>query len=102
MALPLSLEKRSTKLPDGVGRPAYARADLSAGIVHFGIGNFHRAHLQVYLDRLMNVGRDHDSAIVGAGVTPYDVRCATPSPARTGSRPWSSSRPRIPPPRSPA
>ena len=73
MAVALSL-KNLPKLPDGVGRPAYARADLSPGIVHFGIGNFHRAHLQVYLDRLMNAGRDHDWAIVGAGVTPYDVK----------------------------
>ena len=42
--------------------------------MHFGIGNFHRAHLQVYLDRLINAGRDLDWAIVGAGVTPYDVK----------------------------
>ena len=46
----------------------------SAGILHFGVGNFHRAHLQVYLDRLINAGRDRDWAIVGAGVTPYDVK----------------------------
>lgn len=61
-------------LPDGIGRPAYAREDLGPGIVHFGVGNFHRAHMQVYLDRLFNAGTDHDWAIVGAGVTPYDVR----------------------------
>jgi mannitol 2-dehydrogenase len=73
VAVALSLQNLS-KLPEGVGRPRYARADLSPGIVHFGIGNFHRAHLQVFLDRLMNAGRDHDWAIVGAGVTPYDVR----------------------------
>ena len=64
----------SPTCPTRVGRPAYARADLSPGIVHFGVGNFHRAHLQVYLDRLMNAGRDRDWAIVGAGVTPYDVK----------------------------
>jgi len=61
-------------LPERVGRPDYARADLSPGIVHFGVGNFHRAHMQVYLDRLMNAGRDRDWAIVGAGVTGYDHR----------------------------
>lgn len=72
MAVSLSL-KNLASLPDGVGRPAYARGDLTPGIVHFGIGNFHRAHLQVYLDRLMNAGRDHDWAIVGAGVTRYDI-----------------------------
>ncbi|MFQ8431030.1 mannitol dehydrogenase family protein [Amaricoccus sp. W119] len=72
-AIPLSLANLD-KLPSGVERPAYARGDLSAGILHFGIGNFHRAHLQVYLDRLMNAGRDKDFAILGAGVTPYDVK----------------------------
>ena len=73
MAVSLSL-KTLPELPPGVARPSYARGDLSPGIVHFGVGNFHRAHLQVYLDRLMNAGRDRDWAILGAGVTPYDVR----------------------------
>ena len=52
--------------------PAYRRGDLKAGIVHFGIGNFHRAHQAVYLDDLFNSGRDRDWAIVGAGVTNHD------------------------------
>ncbi len=73
MATPLSLASLD-RLPPAVARPSYARADLSPGILHFGVGNFHRAHLQVYLDRLMNAGRDRDFAIVGAGVTPYDVK----------------------------
>ncbi|NTE58227.1 mannitol dehydrogenase family protein [Agrobacterium tumefaciens] len=53
--------------------PAYSRADLSAGIVHFGVGNFHRAHQAVYLDDLFNTGTDHDFAIIGAGVLPSDA-----------------------------
>lgn len=73
MSARLSLETLSD-LPAGVGRPSYSRDGLSAGILHFGVGNFHRAHLQVYLDRLMNRGRDHDWAIVGAGVTAYDAK----------------------------
>ena len=36
--------------------------------MHFGVGNFHRAHQAVYLDDLFNAGHDHDWAIVGAGV----------------------------------
>jgi mannitol 2-dehydrogenase len=52
--------------------PAYRRGDLKAGIVHFGIGNFHRAHQAVYLDELFNSGKDHDWALIGAGVTGYD------------------------------
>ncbi len=54
------------------GVPSYDRADLKAGIVHFGVGNFHRAHQAVYLDDLFNAGHDHDWAIVGAGVLPSD------------------------------
>ncbi|MFM2278733.1 MAG: hypothetical protein RLZZ444_964 [Pseudomonadota bacterium] len=52
--------------------PRYLRSDLAAGIVHFGIGNFHRAHQAVYLDDLFNLGLDHDWALIGAGVTAYD------------------------------
>ena len=59
-------------LPTSVARPRYDRAALTPGIVHFGLGNFHRAHLAVYLDDLFNQGRDHDWAIIGAGVTPAD------------------------------
>jgi mannitol 2-dehydrogenase len=52
----------------------YDRATLSAGIVHFGVGNFHRAHQAVYLDSLFNTGRGHEWAIIGAGVLPSDER----------------------------
>lgn len=64
-------------LPEGVGRPSFQRADLAPGIVHIGIGNFHRAHQAVYLDELFNRGRDHDFALVGAGVRPGDARMRT-------------------------
>ena len=60
-------------LPAGVAAPKYKRSDLRAGIVHIGVGNFHRAHQAVYLDDLFNAGRDHDWAIVGAGVRDADV-----------------------------
>jgi mannitol 2-dehydrogenase len=53
--------------------PKYRRADLRAGIVHFGVGNFHRAHQAVYLDELFNLGLDHDWALVGAGVRSTDT-----------------------------
>jgi mannitol 2-dehydrogenase len=52
--------------------PKYSRASITPGIVHFGIGNFHRAHLAVYLDDLFNMGLDHDWGIIGAGVMPSD------------------------------
>ena len=59
-------------LPPQVAAPGHDRAALSPGIVHFGVGNFHRAHQATYLDSLFASGRDHDWAIVGAGVLPQD------------------------------
>ncbi|OCP02366.1 MULTISPECIES: mannitol dehydrogenase family protein [unclassified Ensifer] len=55
------------------GVPAYDRSQLTAGIVHFGVGNFHRAHQAVYLDDLFNAGHDRDWAIIGAGVLASDA-----------------------------
>lgn len=60
-------------LPAGIKVPTYDRAKLSPGIVHIGLGNFHRAHQSWYLHRLFQQGLDTDWAIVGAGVRPYDA-----------------------------
>jgi mannitol 2-dehydrogenase len=57
-----------------VAKPDYDRTSLRGGIVHFGLGNFHRAHQAVYLDRLMNLGEGLDFGIVGAGVLPAEAR----------------------------
>lgn len=54
--------------------PAYDRQKLTPGIVHIGLGNFHRAHLAVYLDDLFAMGEGHDWAIIGAGVREGDAR----------------------------
>lgn len=60
-------------LPAEIGTPCYARKQITPGILHIGVGNFHRAHQAVYMDDLFNQGRDHDWGIVGAGVRPGDV-----------------------------
>lgn len=72
MATKLSLASLRS-LPANVAKPSYERSDLSPGIIHVGVGNFHRAHQGIYLHRLFESGRDHDWAIVGAGVKPYDA-----------------------------
>ena len=54
--------------------PAYDRSRLTPGIVHIGLGNFHRAHMAVYLDDLFARGLGHDWAIIGAGVREGDAR----------------------------
>ena len=51
-------------------RPAYDRSQVTAGIVHFGVGGFHRAHQAMYLDRLMNDGKALDWGICGVGALP--------------------------------
>jgi mannitol 2-dehydrogenase len=61
-------------LPTSVAGPAYDRSALRPGIVHIGCGNFHRAHMAVYLDDLFQLGKGHDWAILGAGVREGDAR----------------------------
>lgn len=53
--------------------PEYDRSKVSVGIVHFGVGGFHRAHQAMYLDRLMNRGEALDWGICGMGVLPGDA-----------------------------
>jgi mannitol 2-dehydrogenase len=60
------------KLPREVRCPVYDRASLTPGIVHIGLGNFHRAHQAWYLHRLMQTGEALDWAIIGAGVRASD------------------------------
>ena len=62
------------KLPKGVSAPSYDRASLTPGIIHVGLGNFHRAHQAWYLHKLMQMGLAHDWAIIGAGVRPADAQ----------------------------
>ena len=67
-------DDRLDALDPRIARPAYDRAALSHGIVHVGLGNFHRAHQAVYLDDLFALGLDHDWAICGAGVRAPDAK----------------------------
>ncbi|KAJ5946905.1 hypothetical protein N7454_003744 [Penicillium verhagenii] len=54
--------------------PTYPRGDaVKEGIVHIGVGGFHRAHLAVYVDQLMQHHGVTDYAICGVGLTPFDV-----------------------------
>ncbi|MEO1469349.1 MAG: mannitol dehydrogenase family protein [Pseudomonadota bacterium] len=73
--MPVALSAASLDaLPARVRAPRHDRAALTPGILHVGVGNFHRAHQAVYLDDLFGQGRDHDWGILGAGVMPGDAR----------------------------
>ncbi|MCB2053509.1 MAG: mannitol dehydrogenase family protein [Geminicoccaceae bacterium] len=64
-------------LPGEVAVPGYDRGGLAAGILHVGVGNFHRAHMARYLGDLFAKGLDHDWAIKGAGVREADAAMRT-------------------------
>ena len=61
------------ELSEKIALPSYDRSKLTAGIVHIGLGNFHRAHQAWYLHRLMQMVQAHDWAIIGAGVRAGDA-----------------------------
>ena len=49
--------------------PRYDRSALRGGIVHFGVGNFHRVHLAPYVDDALRSAFDPAWGIVGVGLT---------------------------------
>ncbi|WP_202912196.1 mannitol dehydrogenase family protein [Nesterenkonia muleiensis] len=53
--------------------PDYDLAGRQVGIVHFGVGGFHRAHQALYLDRLFNAGHPPQWAVCGVGLMPGDA-----------------------------
>ena len=71
-------------LPDGVAGPAYDRSQVTPGIVHLGVGGFHRAHQAMYVDALMNRGEALDWGIIGVGVMSQDARMRDALAAQDG------------------
>jgi fructuronate reductase len=61
------------RLNSAVVRPSYNRKEQATGIVHLGIGAFHRAHQAVYTDDAMNAG-DRDWGILGVSLRSGAVR----------------------------
>src|SRR5215212_617069 len=60
------------QLPADVARPAYDVGAVRIGIVHLGIGAFHRAHQAVYVDDRLAAG-ERDWAICGASLRAADT-----------------------------
>lgn len=52
----------------------YDRATVTPGIVHFGVGNFHRAHLEYYTNRLLEDPQQRSWGVFGAMIMPGDGR----------------------------
>ena len=45
-----------SQIPERIVVPQYERSNINSGIVHVGVGNFHRAHEAYYTDQLLNLG----------------------------------------------
>jgi mannitol 2-dehydrogenase len=73
-----------SSLDPAVAVPTYDRTAARTGIVHFGVGGFHRAHQAMYLDRLMNDGKALEWGICGVGVLPGDKRMKDALDAQDG------------------
>ncbi|MDQ0394187.1 mannitol dehydrogenase family protein [Labrys monachus] len=62
-------------LPPSVLRPSYDRSAVTAGIVHLGLGAFHRSHQAVYVEDRLAQG-ETGWGIVGASLRSADTRDA--------------------------
>jgi mannitol 2-dehydrogenase len=59
-------------LSRSIARPQYDRCKVTAGIVHVGVGGFHRSHEAYYTDELMNTSEANDWGICGVGLREAD------------------------------
>jgi mannitol 2-dehydrogenase len=65
-------ELTAESCPESLKWPAYNVHELEAGIVHIGVGGFHRAHQARYLDDYMATSGELDWGICGIGIRPAD------------------------------
>jgi fructuronate reductase len=68
----LSIDSASMFPPEDAARFSYNRNAQQVGIVHFGIGAFHRAHQAWYTDAAMNAG-DSNWMITGVSLRSAEV-----------------------------
>ena len=92
---------KSTLAEIPIDKPSYNRDEIRIGIVHFGVGGFHRAHQAMYVDRLLEMGLAKEWGICGVGVLPSDRKMADVMAAQDGlytlvlENPDGSREPRV-------
>ena len=59
-------------LPGNIPIPKYDRHQITNGIVHIGVGGFHRSHQALYLDDYFHQNPGSDWGICGVGLLDYD------------------------------
>jgi mannitol 2-dehydrogenase/sorbose reductase len=60
-------------LPPEVRVPGYDRSRVTPGIVHIGVGNFHRVHQALVVEDLIEAGGHDQWGIVGVGLQPGEA-----------------------------
>lgn len=63
-----------SKFADDVAVPNYDRSKVKAGIVHVGIGGFHRAHQALYMDQLLHTAGNENWGICGVALLEFDKK----------------------------
>jgi mannitol 2-dehydrogenase len=61
------------RLPPAVAVPRYDRRALKAGVVHVGVGNFHRTHQALYVDEALHQPGNEGFGICGVGLAEGDA-----------------------------
>lgn len=72
---PIQLNQDNLPRTDSrVPRPTYDRSKLKTGIVHVGVGGFHRSHQAYYLHKLLEKYGDLNWGVCGIGLREADRR----------------------------
>ncbi len=78
MKTPIQLQQQNLEeLGSRMPVPVYNRTDNKIGIVHVGVGGFHRAHQAYYLHQLRQLGEASDWGICGIGLREADTKLHT-------------------------
>ena len=59
------------QVPNSVAKPNYDCDAIQTSVLHFGVGNFHRAHQAAYCEKLLNLGH------INAGIVGVSLRSAS-------------------------
>jgi mannitol 2-dehydrogenase len=70
--LDLAAPEGRRALAGRIAAPGYDRDQIRVGIVHIGVGGFHRSHQAMYTDRLLTQGDALDWGICGVDILPAD------------------------------
>jgi fructuronate reductase len=74
-SLPRLSRRTLARLGADIGRPAYDVSSITPGIVHLGVGAFHRAHQAIYVEDVLGVG-EHQWGVVAASLRQPGTRDA--------------------------